>query len=298
LHECRKANRYRGAILNIPAPPRKSDPPCQGRGGSANSGPVATGPIEEEAPMDIMTKPAIVRFDANAPLEAWPEAGEGEIAAGSRASRGRVLFEDKKHGITTGVWEAEANLGRWVNYPVNEFMLVIAGEVVMIEEDRETVIRAGESFFIPKGRRCIWNQAGYVKKFFVIFDDRSGTKADAARRIAKIDPKVKLAPSTPPGPDMLLSSVPTQHAHEYFADASGQFTIGVWQTSGYHRKLIDFPRHELMHLLEGSVTFADDRGQSQSFAAGDTFFVPLGTPNSWKSEGNLRKIYCIFQPGK
>jgi hypothetical protein len=24
--------------------------------------------------------------------------------------------------------------------------------------------------------------------------------------------------------------------------------------------------------------------------------VPLGTPNSWKSEGYLRKIYCIFQP--
>ena len=46
----------------------------------------------------------------------------------------------------------------------------------------------------------------------------------------------------------------------------------------------------------GSVTFTGDKGQSQTFKAGDTFFVPLGTPNSWKSEAYLRKIFVIFQP--
>ena len=111
-----------------------------------------------------------------------------------------------------------------------------------------------------------------------------------------IDPAVTLAPSTPPAVAMLLSPVPTQHAHDYFSDATGQLNIGVWDTTGYHRKLIDFPRHELMCLLEGSVTFEDDKGVTQRFSAGDTFFVPLGTPNSWKSEGYLRKIFVIFQP--
>ena len=33
-----------------------------------------------------------------------------------------------------------------------------------------------------------------------------------------------------------------------------------------------------------------------TFQAGDTFFVPLGTPNAWTSEGFLRKIFVIFQP--
>ena len=107
---------------------------------------------------------------------------------------------------------------------------------------------------------------------------------------------VKLKPSTPPSANILHSPVPTQNTHEYFENATGEFTVGVWDTTGYHRKLIDFPRHELMHLLEGSVTFTDDKGGTQTFHAGDTFFVPLGTPNSWKSEGYLRKIYCIFQP--
>ena len=44
------------------------------------------------------------------------------------------------------------------------------------------------------------------------------------------------------------------------------------------------------------MTFTGDKGQSQAFKAGDTFFVPLGTPNSWKSEAYLRKIFVIFQP--
>jgi uncharacterized cupin superfamily protein len=183
-----------------------------------------------------------------------------------------------------------------MNYPVTEFMLVLEGEVVIVEETGETRIGSGESFIIPKGLRCRWTQPGKVKKFFVILDDSSGAASPGPLKVIKVNPKVKLQPSTPPKADTLHSAVPTQHTYEYFEDATGQLTVGIWDTTGYHRKLINFARYELMHLLEGSVTFADDTGGSQTFKAGDTFFVPLGTPNSWKSEGYLRKIYCIFQP--
>ena len=240
-----------------------------------------------------MSKPAIIPLSSNAKLEEWPDFPETEISSGDRGSRGHFWVDEPKHGFKVGIWEAEANLGRWMRWPVHEFMIVLQGEVVMVEEDRETVVKAGESFFIPKGRRCIWNQAGYLKKLMVLFEDTGG---NGAKPIFKIDPAVKLQPSTPPLADILHSPVPTQHTHEYFENATGEFTVGVWHTTGYHRKLIDFPRYELMHLLEGAVTFTDDLGKSQTFKAGDTFFVPLGTPNSWKSEGYLRKIYCIFQP--
>jgi uncharacterized cupin superfamily protein len=243
-----------------------------------------------------MPKPAIIRFDANADLEQWPDFPESEIASGSRSQRGHAWFEDKERGLSAGIWEQEANISHWMNYPVTEFMLVLEGEVVIVGETGETWIGSGESFIIPKGLRCRWTQPGKVKKFFVILDDSSGAAGPGPLKVIKIDPKVKLRPSTPPSADVLHSPVPTQHTHEYFENSSGEFTVGVWDTTGYHRKLIDFPRHELMHLLEGAVTFTDDRGASQTFRAGDTFFVPLGTPNSWKSEGYLRKIYCIFQP--
>ena len=240
-----------------------------------------------------MPKPAIVRYDTRDKLEPWPDFPETEISSGDRGSCGHLWHDNPALGLKVGVWEAKANLGRWMNWPVHEFMIVLEGEVVMVEEDRETVVSAGESFFIPKGRRCIWNQAGYFKKIMMLFDDPAG---DSAKPIMKIDPKVNLQPSTPPSSEILHSPVPAQHAHEYFENKTGEFTVGVWDTTGYHRKLIDFPRYELMHLLEGSVTLANDVGGSKTFNAGDTFFVPFGAPNSWKSEGYLRKIYCIFQP--
>jgi uncharacterized cupin superfamily protein len=245
---------------------------------------------------DIVTKLAIFRLDPDAPLQAWPDFPETEISSGARGSNGHRWIDDRTTGLTVGVWEAEANLGRWMEWPVHEFMIILAGEVVTVEADRETVIGPGESFFIPKGRRCIWNQAGYVKKIMVMFDGPPGPSADSVKPIVKIDPNVALGPSSPPSADILDSPVPTQNAHEYFADATGQFTLGVWETTGYHRKLIASPRHELMHLLEGVVSFSDDQGRTQSFKPGETFFVPQGAPNSWKSEGKVRKIYCTLQP--
>jgi uncharacterized cupin superfamily protein len=174
-------------------------------------------------------------------------------------------------------------------------MILLEGEVVMVEEDRETVVSAGESFFIPKGRRCIWNQAGYVKKIMVLFDDGSDAGTSP---IFKIDPAAVLRPSAPPSADVLLSPSPVQNTREYFENASGEFTVGVWDTTGYQRKLIRFPRHELMHVLEGSVTLTGGDGAGRTFHAGDTFFAPMGTENAWASEGYLRKIFMIFEPAK
>lgn len=243
-----------------------------------------------------MTKPAIIPFRRDIALEEWDDFSEADVISGSRKQNGVILFEDKPRGLSAGIWEQGANESRWIDWPVNEFMTVLEGEVVIIEEDRTTSVKAGESFILPKGTRCRWTQPTHVRKFFVIHEDGSGLINAGPLHAMKVDPKVEAAPSTPPSPAMLHSPVPTQHTHEYFADATGQLSIGVWDTTGYHRKLIDFPRHELMHLLEGSVEFEDDKGVKQRFSAGDTFFVPLGTPNSWKSEGYLRKIFVIFMP--
>jgi uncharacterized cupin superfamily protein len=51
-----------------------------------------------------------------------------------------------------------------------------------------------------------------------------------------------------------------------------------------------------MHILEGSVTITEEGQASQTFSAGDTFFVPMGTRCDWRCDGEVRKIYCIFQP--
>jgi uncharacterized cupin superfamily protein len=243
-----------------------------------------------------MPIPAIIRFDPNAKTGPLPDFSERDIAEGTKVQRGLTWFEDSMTGLVTGIWEAGASISPWLNYPVDEFMMPLEGEIIIVEESKESRAGPGEFLVVPKGTRCRYRQDGHVRKFYAYFGDLSGMVEQSGLKTIKINPNVKLEPSTPPPADILLSAVPSQKAHEYFASSTGELTVGVWETTGYHRKLSNFNRHELMHLLEGSVTFTDDKGKSQTFRAGDTFFVPKGTPNAWKSEGILRKIYCTFQP--
>src|SRR5262249_31056652 len=112
-----------------------------------------------------------------------------------------------------------------------------------------------------------------------IFDDASGlaAKDPAALRVLRPDPKAALAPSAGPAAEGLLSPAPAQHDRQYFPELTEQWTVSVWDTTAYHRKTIDFPRHELMHLLKNKVPLTKEDQPPQTFGAGDTFFVPLGT---------------------
>lgn len=251
-----------------------------------------------------MSKLATTRMDKYEPkgkgLETWPAMDKKDLVSGDPIQRGMMVLDDKKNGLSAGVWDCTAFTAKPGPYSVNEFMILLEGSVTIVEDGgKETVIKAGESFIVPKGLNCQWKQSGYVRKFFVIFDDASGLKAKDLKKlhVIKPDPKVKLAPSQGPDPKLVVGSEqPKQADHQYFEDVTGQFTVGVWSTTPYERKVIEFPRHELMHLLEGSVTIADGEGGAQTYKAGDTFFVPKGAKMGWKSTEPVRKIYCIFLP--
>ena len=249
-----------------------------------------------------MTSASILRFEPKGPATAlarWPEIAADELESGTPVQHGHEYLNDAERGLTAGVWDCTAFTSKMGPYPVNEFMILLEGAVTIVEENgRRTTVRAGESFILPKGLRCQWLQTGYVRKYYVIFNDASELTPEnpATLGVLRPEPKGELAPSSPPGADMLLSAVPRQWTHEWFKDMTGQWTVGVWQTTPYHRKQIPFPRHELMHILEGAVTLTDGAGVAHRFAAGDTFFVPMGALCDWKSTVDLRKIYCIFQP--
>jgi len=245
----------------------------------------------------------IVRFETQGPagagLVVWPEIPAESLTAGKPVQRGHYYLEDKKHGLSAGVWDCTAVTTVMEPYAVNEFMIVLEGAVTIIDQEGgETTIKAGESFILPKGLPCVWKQTGYMRKFFVIFDDASGlaAKDPAALRVLRLDPGPALRPCDGPPAEMLLSAPPAQCAHEYFADLTGQWTVGAWDSTAFHRKTIDFPRHELMHILEGEIILTEEGQPPQTFRAGDTFFVPLGTRCGGQVTGYVRKIYCILQP--
>ena len=93
-----------------------------------------------------------------------------------------------------------------------------------------------------------------------------------------------------------IGAVPTQHVKSYYSDPTGQFTVGIWDTTEMHTKPLPFVRNELMFILEGEVTITNADGIASTFKAGDTFMVPKGMSYQWDSKGTVRKIFCIFQP--
>ena len=246
-----------------------------------------------------MTAPMIARFDANVTLERWDDVPAAELESGTPVQNGYFYVNDETTGLMAGVWDCTAMTTVMAPYSVNEFMILLEGEVTMIEEDgRETLVRAGESFIIPKGRVCQWKQPGYVKKFFVIFDDKSGADPTGVAnfQVQKIDPQAALSPAVPPAADTLQGPVPEWSDHDCFVDATGQWSVGHWRSTAFHRKPENIGRHELMHIVEGSVTLPDGKGGTQRFSAGDTLMVPLGAQYEWNSAEPVRKLYCSLVP--
>ncbi len=242
----------------------------------------------------MMTVPSLIAIDPNVTLQPWPDYPASEIATGIRANSGHYFFENKAEGLSVGVWEQGANETHWMDYPVHEFMVILEGAVTIEEKHRETTITAGQSFVIPKGLNCRWKQKDRVRKIFVILNAGA---AGVDPHVVKLDYGAQLSPSPPPTADVLLSSPPpSQQSLDLYEAHDGRFSVGLWSTTPYRRKLISFPRWELMHILEGRVKMDNGAGHPQIFAAGDTFFVPMGAANAWESSADLRKVFCTLMP--
>ena len=105
-----------------------------------------------------------------------------------------------------------------------------------------------------------------------------------------------LAPCAGPDPALLNGPEPRCAEHVVYSDASGQLTVGLWSATPYDRKATPFGRYELMHFLDGQVDLHDGGTSGQAFQAGETIFVPKGTPLGWRNKVDVKKIFVILMP--
>lgn len=250
-----------------------------------------------------MATPKTVRMERNGPkgkgLEDWGGLPAESLESGNPQQKGYLVLDDKEHAVTAGQWECTPFTGKMGPWSSNEFMQLLEGTVTIVHKSgKELTVKAGECFFIPKGTMCQWKQPTFVKKFFVIHEDASGMqpKDPAKLQAIKIDTQAPLSPAGGPDPKLVVSGSPQWAERLVHEDPTGQYTVGVWSTTPYERKVISFPRHELMHILEGAVTITDGKGGSETFRAGDTLFVPKGAEMGWKNDVPVKKVYCIFLP--
>ncbi len=240
-----------------------------------------------------------IRFHPEGPdrsgLESWGPIAPDQLESGDAIQHGRYFFNDERLGLSAGVWDCTPFVRRMRSHANNELMVLLEGEVTIRQENGPTVtVRAGQRFFIPKGLRLQWQQRGRVRKYFVIFDGPADAGLAGVPPSLIVDPAIGLAPSTPPPADSLIGPVPVQQGKAVFADTTGQWTVGVWETGPYHRRMVPFPRYELMHVLEGGVTIRDEAGGVEVYGPGDTFFIAKGMVGDFEVTDRLRKVYCIF----
>lgn len=85
--------------------------------------------------------------------------------------------------------------------------------------------------------------------------------------------------------------------YTYFATEDEGISTGVWECAPSRMVIDSYPVHEMMTVLAGSVTLTSlDDGRSETFTAGDTFFVSKGAGLVWEITETLRKFYFISNP--
>ena len=107
------------------------------------------------------------------------------------------------------------------------------------------------------------------------------------------DPNTGMEPSSLTDPTAFTGDDRTEINHTFFATSDESILSGVWECAPCREEIDSYPAHEMMTVISGSVTLTGADGQTQTFTAGDSFFIPKGTQCVWEITETLRKFYMI-----
>ena len=173
------------------------------------------------------------------------------------------------------------------------FVLVLEGELELAAGDRQVTVTQGTSAVITRGTEFSWRATAPVRLIGMRYADAP----EGEGGIVAIDNQAAMSPSNPPLAELLIGETPSCRSANQFASLDdGCFKCGVWDSTPYHRRPMLFRHTELMHLLEGSVSFTDAAGRTATFAKGDTFIIEQGAQCSWDSDVKVAKIYGWYRP--
>ena len=226
--------------------------------------------------------PTVIAFNRNGPNDlglSVIDESENDLplmsGSGVRVQRGDTYFTDETGKFTAGIWECTPCQTALGPYPVNEFMILLVGSVILIDEKgNEMTFHAGEAFVIPKGMVVSWKQTEVVRKFYAMTLDENMANGPSGtltpRRIINI-------------PDERMETV-------VYKDPSNQFLVGCTP--------IPFPTSDtLLHVVDGKIIIII-RGVARTFAKGSTFLIPKGTRCELDSEFLGHAIFCSWEPNR
>jgi uncharacterized cupin superfamily protein len=96
-------------------------------------------------------------------------------------------------------------------------------------------------------------------------------------------------------PSNPISGAPATRLQNYFADTTGQFFSGIWESSK-GKWPVRYSESEFCAILEGKCVLTDESGKAESFGKGDSFVIPSGFAGTWETVEPVKKLYAIFDP--
>jgi uncharacterized cupin superfamily protein len=195
--------------------------------------------------------------------------------------------------VTAGVITLDAGSGTVQSLPADEFVIVDAGSLTLTQQGTNLTLGPNQSAVLKHGAAFAWSAPGPVSLIFVRYN---GSRPDDGA-IVPIQENPEMGPSAGgPAAELLLTPAPVCRNHTDYRSADGEFTCGIWDSTPYTRRPMFFRHIELMFLLEGSVTFVDERGRSGTFSRGDIFLIEQGASCSWQNLEHVAKLYVIYRP--
>lgn len=107
------------------------------------------------------------------------------------------------------------------------------------------------------------------------------------------EPSIGWRPATSTAPEEFTSGDRTERECQYYANADETILAGVWECAPSKIHTDAYPVDELMTVISGSVTLTNADGSSETFTAGDSFFIAKGTKCVWHITETLKKFYMI-----
>jgi len=115
--------------------------------------------------------PDPIRFSSSGP-DGWSSLPDqplehAELLKGTPIGLDHAYFA--KPGLRAGIWRCGAYTERYDDYPVDEFMVVLEGEVTLTSDGGfSDTYRKGDAFLLPRGFKGTWHQPRPMLKYYVI----------------------------------------------------------------------------------------------------------------------------------
>jgi uncharacterized cupin superfamily protein len=246
----------------------------------------------------------VIRFERNGPADTGltaMELDQSDFQSELPQQHLHEYFSDEAIGLSLGVWTTTDMQEAFGPYPGDEFMWVLEGQVDMMDGDgNATHVKAGETFVIRNGIPISWKQVGFLRKFYMTYENPNAKTPEIASAdggVLVLDPaklESGLEEMDNTEPFEIKGNAPLQRDSSAFINDAENMFVGMWDSSAFETEMRPFPSYEFVQLLEGEITITEGDGTSHLFKAGDAFLIPEGTICSWKTNGYVKKFYCIL----